>query len=263
MGVTSTPCLLLAMALLGAPTAAVTHAPRTFRVVTFNIQALHHGPDAVVRALAPLRADIVALQEVDRNTLRSGGVDQAQLLAQRLGMHAQFAAALDLQGGQYGIAVLSRTPLQFPQVHPLPRLGDEEPRIALSVTTLAGGLPLRVFNTHLAADWKARNPQEIRRTQALALLGQMDGVKGGVLLLGDFNCGAPEPAYRALSRGLLPVSDMAPTFPASRPAVVLDHVWIRAATTPLKAVAVRTPPGLASDHLPKVVDLQWTSGPPG
>ena len=56
------------------------------------------------------RVDIVGLQEVDRGVERTGRVDEIRELARLTGMDYAFAHNLDYQGGQYGVAVLSRFP---------------------------------------------------------------------------------------------------------------------------------------------------------
>src|SRR5688500_2206377 len=91
-------------ALGGQP--AAKPAGKTLRVLSYNI---HHaeGTDGkldvariagVIKAAGP---DLVAVQEVDRNTTRTNKVDQAAELARLTGLHGEFARAIDLQGGQY------------------------------------------------------------------------------------------------------------------------------------------------------------------
>ncbi|SDN35928.1 hypothetical protein SAMN04487897_102629 [Paenibacillus sp. yr247] len=63
--------------------------------MTFNI---HHGEGLE-------KADVIALQEVDRYRLRSGFVDQAKALAEQLGMDMRFAPSLTYMLGQYCIAI--------------------------------------------------------------------------------------------------------------------------------------------------------------
>ena len=72
------------MALLfGCKPAKVT--PIIFRVMTFNI---HHGEgvdgkvdlDRIANVILEANADAVALQEVDRNARRTGGVDMLSLI---------------------------------------------------------------------------------------------------------------------------------------------------------------------------------------
>ena len=58
------------------------------------------------------KADVIALQEVDRYRWRSGYVDQAKELAELLGMDMRFAPSLIYTAGQYGNAILSRYPIE-------------------------------------------------------------------------------------------------------------------------------------------------------
>src|SRR5690348_2217023 len=79
----------------------------TLRIMTYNIH--HCNPptksktgeievDAIARVINSRHPDLVALQEVDVNTKRSGGIDQAAQLAAKTGMHAYFGKAIDHDG---------------------------------------------------------------------------------------------------------------------------------------------------------------------
>lgn len=57
-------------------------------------------------------ADIVGLNEVDIETERSGGVDQAGRLGELLGMHVVYGPNIEYQGGLYGNALLCRYPVE-------------------------------------------------------------------------------------------------------------------------------------------------------
>src|SRR5687767_2104731 len=85
---------------------AAPPAPRKATVVSYNIEALSRGAPAVIATLNALNADVIALQEVDRKTKRSGGVDQPALLGRALGMHVVFAATMPFDDGEYGLALL-------------------------------------------------------------------------------------------------------------------------------------------------------------
>src|ERR1700724_2661395 len=82
------------------------------RVLTYNI---HHGEGTdgrfdlsrLARVMKSVQPDVIALQEVDRGTERSGGVDQLAELARLTDMHAEFGKAMDYSGGGYGVAWLS------------------------------------------------------------------------------------------------------------------------------------------------------------
>ena len=122
------------------------------RVATFNV---HHGRgldgvldlERTAAAIAETVADVVALQELDRGMKRSGGVDQPAELARLLGVQVEFFPTLERAGGgQYGIGLASRIPITEARFVPLPQLGTEEPRGA--ITAQCSGISL--VCTHLS-----------------------------------------------------------------------------------------------------------------
>ncbi len=95
--------------------------------MTFNIYGARasSGTPADLQVLAKVindaKPDLVALQEVDVNTQRTGTtINQAKELAALTGMEWHFAKAMDLQGGAYGDAVLSRLPVISTKSYALP-----------------------------------------------------------------------------------------------------------------------------------------------
>ena len=99
--------------------------PVVLRVMTYNI---HHAEgldgkvdlERIANVIRQSNADIVALQEVDKNTRRTGGIDMPADLARLTGMNVAFGANLDnFQGGQYGTAILSRFPFESYENHRL------------------------------------------------------------------------------------------------------------------------------------------------
>ena len=62
------------------------------------------------QVLADLKADFIALQEVDLAAKRSGFSNQVNALAGQLDMHPAFGAFMPYQSGQYGMAILSQAP---------------------------------------------------------------------------------------------------------------------------------------------------------
>lgn len=165
--------------------------PLTLRVLTYNI---HHaeGRDGrvdlprIADVIRSARPDLVALQEVDRGTARTGGVDQLAELARMLGMHAEFGKAIDLQGGAYGVAILSRWPVASSENHPLPSSPDYEPRTALTVRFRAGegGPWLRFTSTHL--DNSRDADEKLGQARHLSEVLTPDDAEPAILA-GDFN----------------------------------------------------------------------------
>nr|WP_315823812.1 endonuclease/exonuclease/phosphatase family protein [Paraflavitalea speifideiaquila] len=89
--------------------------------------------DAIAAVINKYKPDVVALQEVDVNTKRSG-LNEAFLLAQKTKMNFYFARAIDYDGGQYGVAILSKYALSGGFTLPLPTLAGSngEPRVLAS-----------------------------------------------------------------------------------------------------------------------------------
>jgi endonuclease/exonuclease/phosphatase family metal-dependent hydrolase len=133
----------------------------------------------VLKELAP---DIIALQEVDFLTQRSGRVNQAAQLGNQLGMHAAFGQFMPYDSGYYGIGVLSRYPIVDTRSIHLP--DGNEPRIALAVDVL---LPndQRIIVIAVHFDWV--NDDVFRYAQAQVVADWIDQQSNPCILMGDFN----------------------------------------------------------------------------
>eukprot|EP00823_Brevimastigomonas_motovehiculus_P004816 TRINITY_DN3292_c0_g1_i1.p1 TRINITY_DN3292_c0_g1~~TRINITY_DN3292_c0_g1_i1.p1 ORF type:complete len:284 (+),score=43.77 TRINITY_DN3292_c0_g1_i1:36-854(+) len=88
-----------------------------FRFASYNIRSCHSLHNVLdlpgtASAIVSLNVDFVGLQEVDNCTTRSGNIDQTAEIA-RLANYPYyvFAPQINFQGGQYGIALLSKYPL--------------------------------------------------------------------------------------------------------------------------------------------------------
>lgn len=232
------------------------------RAATFNIR--HGRPPKARRADHPrlldavrsLDADVVALQELDRGTRRVGGVDQPDLIARGTGSHVEFAMAIDHDGGEYGIALATRSAPVRTEVLRLPGAG--EPRVAL-LTTIehddGDDSPRRwtVGCTHLTT----RPGEAVAQLRlVLAALAEMAGA-GPAVLLGDLNLG-PDRVGPVLADAGWVAAPSGPTHPATRPDRRIDWVLVRHATVrSAHVVDVR-----ASDHLPLVASLEAATPPP-
>jgi endonuclease/exonuclease/phosphatase family metal-dependent hydrolase len=134
---------------------------QNFRVLCYNIH--HCNPpsipgkidlDAIAQTIRAKKPDLVALQEVDVNTIRSGEINQASLLAEKLQMNLFFAKAIDHDGGEYGVAILSKYPISEQVIHRLTtQTGTNgEPRVLATVlVNLPRGIKIRFGATHLDA----------------------------------------------------------------------------------------------------------------
>ena len=217
-----------------------------FRAVTFNI---HHGRgrdgrvdlERTARVLRELRPDLVALQELDVGVSRSDFVDQPHELGRMLDMAVRFFPTVNLGAGSYGIALAARVPLDC-VVKALPRMSDEEPRIAVVATWRE----MSVVATHLAKSADARRAQT---TYVVQLVQELPTPR---LLIGDLN--QPRHQLSVLTEaGLRLVVPRKPLLWWLRPRTIVDHI---AADAALRAADARIVLTSASDHSALVADFE-------
>ncbi len=262
--------LILSICFLGACSFKInkqveSKRSRILRVMSYNIH--HCNPpskqkeglidvDAIARVIAKQKPDLVALQEVDVNTKRSGNVNQAVLLATQLKMNFYFGKAIEHDGGDYGVAILSRFPLSEQQTFKLPKNNEakaEQRVLAIATIKIADGLFVRFASTHLDAqrseDNRILQAKEINRLTAKETLP--------LILAGDLNAepGA-EPVKIFDSSFTRTCSDCGFTIPVVNPRKTIDHVGFKTGS-PFKIVSHEViPERYASDHLPIIALLE-------
>ncbi len=195
--------------------------------------------------IASMDCDIVGLQEVDFRAERSGNVNQIASLGRQLHMYGDFSKFMDFQGGEYGIAVLSRLPVQDSWSIPLPEGG--EPRSAAAMRFLTRDhRPVTAIALHF--DWV--EDDNARFAQARALVSAIGEIAGPVLLIGDFN-DTPESRTMALFREIgLICDESSATWPSVNPDKRIDYIVAipkhRWEVVDSKVI----PETMASDHRP-------------
>jgi len=223
--------------------------------------------DAIAALIKSTRADAALLQEVDRNTARSGGVDQVAALQKASGFDAAFAASLfHYDGGEYGIAILSRYGIGFHATVPLPVVpvqtragGSTEPRVALLafVQRLPATPTWRVLNAHLDPAEGAARAQEI--AHLVEAYQDAATAKAPVLVGGDFNSAPDNAVLQPLrAAGLRDAwsecgSGDGFTYPADTPAKRIDYLFLGDGVHCARAEVIDTQ---ISDHRPLLVTLK-------
>jgi endonuclease/exonuclease/phosphatase family metal-dependent hydrolase len=225
------------------------------RIATFNVL---HGrspddgqvdPDRLAAAVRSLDADVLGLQEVDRDQERSHGADLTAVAAEAVGaVDARFVPAVDVPPGApaCGIALVSRWAVTSWHVVRLPRSPipvRDEPRVAVAAVLDGPFGPLTVCVTHLSFV-PGRKVRQLRQ-----VVRALDRSPAPRLVMGDLNMG---PRLAALVSGLRPLA-RALTFPADRPRAQRDHVLADDGLTAAgPGEAVRLP---LSDHRALVVPV--------
>lgn len=198
----------------------------------------------IAAAITQLRPDIIGAQEIDGGSRRNGQFNQVDALGERLSLpHTAFAA--DRRWLRYcndGNALLSRFSLTTIKEIVLPY--RVERRVAIKGTVRLNNRPIDVYVTHFGAH--SVNRKE-RQAQARALREEIRRSARSAIVMGDLNCGPDDEAYRILcAGGLLRGLAHTPTYPASRPTRIYDHILC---TEGLKILECRTVDVKHSDHL--------------
>lgn len=259
---------LLLFGLLPACSSTPEPEPLRLRVLSYNI---HHGRGAdgvidlqrLAEVIKQTKPDLVALQEVDVKTTRSGGVDQAAKLGELTGMHHYFAEAMPFQGGSYGEAMLSKWPIreEVAGTIPLNVAPGQEPRAVVVAETYPReqhGPTIVLAGTHLCHQSSQTRLNQVKQfNRELILYPTWTGI-----IAGDFNFTPGSMPYRTmLDAGWVDTAaafgNAEPTVPADKPAMRIDYVFVRPAERwRVIDVQVLDEP-VASDHRPVWVELEY------
>ncbi|MCM5705236.1 endonuclease/exonuclease/phosphatase family protein [Larsenimonas salina] len=245
-----------------------TGQPTRLRVLTFNLQvgihthAYHHYVTRSWQHLLPhperqsrldfisgtlARYDIVALQEVDGGSFRSGNVNQTEYLASK----AAFPFCCHQLNRNFGNVakhsngLLSRIPMSRVQNHKLP---GPPGRGVIHATLGEGKHALHIFAVHLSLGQRTRDRQ-------LSYLSELIEPLTHVVVLGDLNCTLEQltPHKRFCN-----AMDLAPgkallSYPAWQPKRALDHILV---SKSLKTTNLEVLDQHYSDHLPLALELE-------
>jgi endonuclease/exonuclease/phosphatase family metal-dependent hydrolase len=230
------------------------------RVVTWNIHSClgadgRYDPRRTADVLEALDADVIGLQEVDWRSPPHRDVDQFTFLASELGMRSIAGPNLEDHLGAYGNGLLTKLPIVEHECVRFEAHAGKEPRGAIIARLDLGGRFVDVYVTHLGLTRGERRAQiralkrsiAARRSTARVLLGDINEWGHRLFVRRAFT---PRPFARMLTGR---------TFPSRLPIFCLDWVFVDPAPRSHSVHIVRTREARsASDHLPLVVDLEWS-----
>jgi endonuclease/exonuclease/phosphatase family metal-dependent hydrolase len=222
--------------------------PSQVQVMSYNVRHCA-GMDMVLdydrtaTVISEQQPDMVALQELDSMTGRSGHHDQLSELAIRTGYYPIFGSAIDFDGGKYGVGILTREqPLSTKRI-PLP---GEEPRVLLVVELKDFVLAC----THLDLE------EEQRLASIPLIVEEAHRWQKPFILAGDWNDAPDSQLLQELTKYFTLNSGNQATYPADEPQECIDYVAsfkVRPAVT-LEYSVIDEP--AASDHRPIMVRIQ-------
>ena len=227
-------------------------AQNTLKLMSYNIKNAN-GMDNVcnfqriANVINNTSPDVVAIQEVDSMTNRSGQKYVLGEIAERTQMHGHFAPAIDYDGGKYGIGLLTKqVPLRL-QTLPLP--GREEARTLI----LAEFADYIYCCTHMSLT-------EEDRMKSLELVKAFTSSSTKPLFLaGDMNAEPESGFIKKLQKDFQILSNPKQhTFPAPDPKETIDYIATLKQNAKgfavISAKVINEP--MASDHRPILVELR-------
>ena len=227
-------------------------AQNTLKLMSYNIKNAN-GMDNVcnfqriANVINNASPDVVAIQEVDSMTNRSGQKYVLGEIAERTQMHGYFAPAIDYDGGKYGIGLLTKqVPLRL-QTLPLP--GREEARTLI----LAEFADYIYCCTHMSLT-------EEDRMKSLELVKAFTSSSTKPLFLaGDMNAEPESGFIKELQKDFQILSNPKQhTFPAPDPKETIDYIATLKQNAKgfavISAKVINEP--MASDHRPILAELR-------
>jgi endonuclease/exonuclease/phosphatase family metal-dependent hydrolase len=216
-----------------APHASNDLSATDLRILTYNIH--HANPpsklnlidiEAITNVINLQQPDLVALQEIDVHTNRSGKtLNEAKEIARLTGMKYYFAKAIDYDSGEYGVAILSKFPMEKMTNNPLPTAegtGGEYRTLATAVINLPGNKKIVFASTHLDAQRSDTN----RLLQIKKITEFFQDEKLPVIIAGDFNAVPNSSVINILDKSFTRtcISNCGSTVPVIIPTKTIDFI---------------------------------------
>ncbi|HZI17051.1 MAG TPA: endonuclease/exonuclease/phosphatase family protein [Pyrinomonadaceae bacterium] len=172
----------------------VASGREVLKVVSYNIR--WRGGDDLRELIRLLRedpeiggADIIGLQEVDRDKRRTKNTNTARLIAEELGLNYAWAAPPTEKGEkeeETGVALFSPHPLSDVSRLVLPHEGPNgRRRAAVGATVLVGDVPVRAYSVH--AETRMPLEKKVEHWRAVLEDAARHPQVGHAVVVGDFN----------------------------------------------------------------------------
>lgn len=234
------------------------------RLMTYNIQ---HGIDYVhrltkkevvinldkiVEIIKSVNPDIVSLNEVYDAPVEFLE-KQAEYIATKLGYYFVFGKAINIKGGEYGNALLSRYPLCDVSIIPIPdALTHNEPVFYESRSIIKTYINKEKKKYHIFVSHFGLAKEE--QDNGTALIKELVNNLDNVIFMGDLNLTPNDKNYYEITKVLKnTVDENIKTFPSINPISRIDYIFISKDINVIKGEVLKN---VFSDHLPITVDIE-------
>ena len=230
-----------------------------FTAMTYNIcsgrnLAREQNIAFAAAVISAVRPDFCGVNEV-RAFTSDAPYDQADALGRLTGYYPVFGKSIDVAGGDYGNAFLTRRPLLEREVIHIPdrfEPGVEhvEHRTLLRVVLELDDGPATIFQTHFGL---SEAEQRAAVETAVAAIAKETSP---VILMGDLNMEPDNPILRPLLDALIDSAgerDEVRTFPSGTPGVKIDYILHSGA---FRTLSLRSMDTQNSDHRPLIATLE-------
>ncbi len=242
----------------------IINRKRTLKVMTYNVR--HCNPpskkgvievESIAKVINDAKPDLVSLQEIDKFTNRSGvELDQAKELGRLTGMYSYFVKAIDWDGGEYGIAILSRFKI-LDSMHLTLPMADGiagEARAVAIVKFRIKKKDILFASTHLDIVKKHRE------LQASTIVDYFSNSKIPVILAGDFNDMPGSETLKMFGNHFqitCALPSCGKTFPQDNPTRTIDYMMYKPESLFKTLNHQIIPDEYASDHRPVIATLAF------
>lgn len=229
-----------------------------FTAMTYNIcsgrnMQKERNIDFAASVIRDVQPDFVNINEVRKHT-SDVPINQADELGRLAGYYPVFGKSIDILGGEYGNAFLTRWPLVEWEVVQIPDRRDEEKanyehRTVLRSVIEKDGKRLTVLGSHFGLA-KVEHDAAVETVMSI-----LEKEENPVILMGDFNMTPDNPKLKPIFEAMHDTADYTDdikTFSSEDPKIKIDYILY---TDPLKAHGLRTMDTQNSDHKPLIAEF--------
>lgn len=223
------------------------------RLASYNVHQCvgadgRRDPRRIAQVIREMKPHVIGVQEVTSSSIPGHELDQLHRLSEMTDLESIAGPTLVWTDGRYGNGLLTSGRIVARRLHDL-SVPHREPRGAIDADIEFGCHRVRFIVTHLGL----RSGERRRQAETLLRLTRGETL---LVLMGDFNEWHSWSRVTRLLQRSLGKAHWPPTFPARRPWLRLDRIWVKPPQA-LDTLGVHLSDASreASDHLPLLATM--------